>query len=93
MFERRPRPQCSWTGVFSDSLEAIPCGKVADGFIEAGSGRRVYTCEEHLSNTRERAGGGRFIHGYHPEDALAPVPYHVISRPIRHPTSGIGENS
>ncbi|MGI0133209.1 MAG: hypothetical protein ACREDK_09040 [Thermoplasmata archaeon] len=53
------------------------CDKPATGFVEAGDGRRIYTCDEHAASAKAKL-AGRLIHGDgrtrwigHPPQAMA----------------------
>lgn len=58
-FERRV---CSWIGVSPDGERQEPCGKPASYYVETRSGRRVYSCMEHLARAKANAEAGALVH-------------------------------
>lgn len=75
-------PSCSWTGVESESLEAVGCDRPASAVVFEAGGAPRYACTEHLAFVQARAhhgGGLRAINRYGaPPGEHRPVRVHVV---------------
>jgi hypothetical protein len=53
------RPLCSWTGVNPEGDEIVACDRRATSVVLHPSGRRLYSCDEHIASAKARAGSGQ----------------------------------
>jgi hypothetical protein len=77
------RPLCSWTGVNPDGDEIVACDRRATAAVTTSTGHRIYTCDEHMSSAKARAGSGEvesgIVHLRHRSHEQAPEVHVAMS--------------
>ncbi|MCI4363864.1 MAG: hypothetical protein L3K13_06140 [Thermoplasmata archaeon] len=57
-------PMCSWEGVEpGDEERVVACDKPATVVIQTEDRHRRFSCDEHISEVRAKAGGGEVLRG------------------------------